>query len=122
MNRLSIDRRSISAILIGVLTLCLCTKTWAEASAADQPGSIETDETTTSMVDRSYDSVDSLVQSTVRRIDGFFVNDEHSTFTDRKSRIRLRLNSDYIQHAGWDFSPKVKLHLVLPGMNDPWPV
>jgi hypothetical protein len=70
------------------------------------------------MVDRSYDRVDDLVQATVRQIDGFFVNDEHSTFTDRKTRVRLRLNTDYIQHHGWDLSPKVKLNLVLPGMND----
>ena len=70
------------------------------------------------MVDRSYESVDNLVQHTVSQIDGFFVDDEHSTFSDEKTRIRLRLNTDYIQHHGFDISPKVKLHLVLPGMND----
>ena len=52
------------------------------------------------------------------RSTGFFVNDEHATFSDEKTRIRLRLNTDYIQHHGFDISPKVKLHLVLPGMND----
>ncbi len=69
------------------------------------------------VVDRSYDSVDNLVQATVNQIDSFFVNDEHATFTDRKNRIRLRLNTDYVQHHGWELSPKIKLHLVLPGMN-----
>ena len=119
--------------IAGFLALYLGNPAWAQPAIPDQTTSTETAETTSderagddnaasenasNMVDRSYESVDDLVQSTVRRIDGFFVNDEHSTFTDRRSRVRLRLNSDYIQHAGWDFSPKVKLNLVLPGMND----
>ncbi len=70
------------------------------------------------MVDRSYDSMDNLVQKTVRGIDSFFVNEEHATFTDRKTRVRLRLNTDYVQNHGWEVTPKVKLYLVLPGLND----
>ena len=69
-------------------------------------------------LDSMHATVDDFVQNTVRAFDGFFVNTEHATFTDRKTRIRLRLNSDYIQNHGWDFSPKLKLHLVLPGLEE----
>jgi hypothetical protein len=92
-----------------------CVPLTAMAQTATEPD--DDSEKARTMVDRSYDTVDDLVQTAVRRIDGFFVNDEHSTFTDAKTRVRLRLNTDYIQHHGWDLSPKVKLHLVLPGMN-----
>lgn len=87
----------------------------AVEAASDTAATSDAD---THIVDRSYESMDNLVQDTVRRIDSFFVNDEHSTFSDRKTRIRLRLNTDYVQHHGFELSPKVKLHLVLPGMND----
>ncbi len=112
-NRFAIASAFPAALLAGCLA---CAPQSAIAQAAAEPAA--GDEETSSMVDRSYDSVDNLVQSTVRQIDGFFVNDEHSTFTDRKTRIRVRLNTDYVQHHGWEVSPKVKLHLVLPGMND----
>jgi hypothetical protein len=88
----------------------------AQDTAEDVPA--EPPATDTNMADSVHDSVDDLVQNTVRAIDGFFVNSEYSTFNDKKTRVRLRLNSDYIQHHGWEFSPKVKLHLVLPGLND----
>lgn len=88
------------------------------AMAAEDGVAEEAPAESRTMVDRSYQSVDNLVQSTVRRIDSFFVNEEHATFTDRKTRVRLRLNTDYIQHHGWEVSPKLKLNLVLPGLND----
>ncbi len=70
------------------------------------------------VVDSNYQAVDDMVQNTVRRIDSFFVNSEHATFTDDKTRVRIRLNTDYIQYHGFDVSPRLKLHLVLPGLND----
>jgi hypothetical protein len=98
----------------------------SEVSASDPGRNTRTPEDTAAgtttvgrtMVDRSYESVDNVVQAAVRRVDGFFVNEEHATFSDKKTRIRLRLDTDYLQHAGWDLSPRVKLHLVLPGLND----
>ena len=69
-------------------------------------------------LDRSYESVENLVEETVRGIDSFFSGEEHNTFNDRKSRIRFRLNTDYFQHHGWDVSPKVNLNLVLPGLKN----
>jgi hypothetical protein len=109
MNNTSQSNQLLSTSLLAVC-LC-CTSLTARGSEAEF-------EQTRRMVDRSYDSVDNLVQATVNRIDSFFVNDEHSTFTDRKTRVRLRLNTDYVQHHGWELSPKIKLHLVLPGMSD----
>jgi hypothetical protein len=70
------------------------------------------------MADNVHSSVDNFVQDTVRRVDGFFVNSEYGTFSDRKTRVRLRLDTDYIQHHGFDVSPKIKLNLVLPGLNE----
>lgn len=70
------------------------------------------------MIDDVHTSVDNFVQDTVNAIDGFFVTDDFATFNDKQTRIRLRLNTDYVQDHGWELSPKVKLHLVLPGLND----
>ena len=99
-----------------LISLCLALPVVVLAGENEDADGVPADRRT--VVDRSYDSMDDLVQNTVRRIDSFFVNEEHATFTDRKTRIRLRLNTDYIQHHGWEVSPKVKLYLVLPGMND----
>lgn len=99
----------------------------AEAGSGTRASDIPADYDTTddepnnpnaNVVDRSYDSVDDMVQSAVKAVDSFFVNSEHSTFSEKKTRIRFRLNSNYIQHHGWDISPKIKLNLVLPGLND----
>jgi hypothetical protein len=113
--RTHIRRRAHATNLLFAFLLFLAPSSFAADGEADAEPVVDRDDT---MVDRSYESVDNLVQTTVNQIDSFFVNDEHSTFTDRKTRVRLRLNTDYIQHHGWELSPKVKLHLVLPGMND----
>lgn len=86
------------------------------AETAEAPGSAEAPRG--HIADRMRDSVDTAVQSTVHRIDSFFVDSEHSTFEDRKTRVRLRLNTDYLENHGWDVSPNLKLHLVLPGLNE----
>ena len=95
---------------------CLPVSGLAEAPA--DPSQEAADSVQGTAVDTVHDSVDNFVQDTVRAIDGFFVNSEYSTFNDKKTRVRIRLNSDYIQKHGWEFSPKLKLHLVLPGLGD----
>lgn len=87
----------------------------AEENSEPEPEALEPSR---HVADRMRNSVDNAVQSAVRQIDSFFVNSEHSTFEDRKTRVRLRLNNDYLEHHGWDIAPKVKLHLVLPGLNE----
>jgi len=109
-------RKFLRKFAILAAICCLPLSSLAEEST--DPSQETTGETYDTPVDTVHDSVDNFVQDTVRVIDGFFVNSEYSTFSDKKTRIRLRLNSDYIQKHGWEFSPKVKLHLVLPGLNN----
>lgn len=93
----------------------------ASAATLPQMAVAAADESATepgNLVDRSYESVDNAVQRAVNAVDSFFVDSEQSTFHERKTRIRLRLNNTYIQHHGWEFTPKVKLHLVLPGLGE----
>ena len=113
--RTHIRSRAQARVLLFAALLLLTPVAYAADGETDDKPAVDQ---SGNMVDRSYESVDNLVQTTVRRVDSFFVNDEHSTFAERKTRIRLRLNTDYIQHHGWELSPKIKLHLVLPGMND----
>jgi len=70
------------------------------------------------VAERMRDRVDNAVQNAVQRVDSFFVDSEHTTFEDRKTRVRLRLETDYLEHHGWEVSPKIKLNLVLPGLNE----
>ncbi len=70
------------------------------------------------VADRMRDGVDNALQRTVNRVDSFFATSDESTFNERKNRLRLRLETDYLQHHGWDVSPKLKLHVVLPGLNE----
>lgn len=97
----------------GLAALCGLPLATLAAESSDQP-----DANGGNMADGVRDSVDNFVQGTVRRIDSFFVDSEHATFSDKKTRIRLRLNTDYLQKHGWEFSPKLKLNLVLPGLSE----
>jgi hypothetical protein len=69
-------------------------------------------------IDRLHSGATNIARSIVGRVDAFFVTEDYATFGENESRVRLRLDTDYIEHHGWDFKPRVKLHLVLPGMNE----
>lgn len=103
---------SIFPVLVAAILSCVPAGSFGEESPTSGSGVSQT------MADDIHQSVNNLVQDTVRRIDSFFVDSEHATFTDRKTRVRLRLNNDYIQKHGWEVSPKLKLNLVLPGLNE----
>ena len=103
----------ITAVLVG-----LCLLAPAAAYAAETGNEDDSPAVDQTLVDRSYDSMDSLVQNAIRRVDSFFVDEEHATFADTTSRIRLRLNTDHIEHHGWDTAAKVKLNLALPGISE----
>lgn len=75
-------------------------------------------ETSESRVDWLYAKATDWFQGGVSRVDRFFVTDEYATHADNQSRLRLRLNTDYIEHHGWDVGVNVKLHLVMPGLNN----
>jgi hypothetical protein len=69
-------------------------------------------------VERLHSATTGAIQGTAARIDQFFVNDDHATFADNDTRVRLRFNLDYIQHHGWEASVRPKLQLVLRGLEE----
>ncbi len=68
-------------------------------------------------IDRMHATASRWFQGAAGRVDGFFVTDEYATHEDNQSRLRLRLNTDYVEHQGWDLGVNVKLHLVMPGWD-----
>lgn len=70
------------------------------------------------MVDRLHDRHTSQISGTSARFDNFFVTDEYATYGDNETRLRFRLNTDYIEGHGWEFTPNVKLNLELPGISN----
>ena len=89
----------------------------AAATHAEEATEPET-ATESSAMDTVHDSAENWFHETVGRIDNFFMQSDYATFQDNKSRVRLRLNTDYIEHHGWELSPKLKLNLQLPGFNE----
>lgn len=59
-----------------------------------------------------------LVRDMARQLDAFFSSEEHGTFEENRTRVRLRLNVDQIEHHGFEIKPKVKVHLKLPGASE----
>jgi hypothetical protein len=82
----------------------------AEATGADS-------ETPDTRIDRLHSATENLLDATVRRVDAFFVSEAHDTFEEDQNRLRLRLNLDYIEHAGWDFKEKVKINVRLTALS-----
>ena len=69
-------------------------------------------------VDRLYERTTRLIQGTTGYFDNFFFADTTDTYTSNETKVRLRLNGDYIERHGWDFHPNVRLNLALPFLND----
>ena len=69
-------------------------------------------------IDRLHGSATNIVQDMVSAVDSFFVSDDYATFEDNQTRVRLRLNVDHLENHGWDVSPKIKLHLMLPELSE----
>ncbi len=70
-----------------------------------------------SRIDRIHSQSEKMVQRLVGKIDSFFVTDDYATFADNDSRVRLRLDADHYENAGWDVSPRIRLQLVMPGLQ-----
>ena len=68
-------------------------------------------------VDKLYGSTTKLLRDTVGKVDSFFADNDYSTFQENTSRLRLRLDTSWVQDHGWDIKPKVKFHLVFPGLD-----
>lgn len=69
-------------------------------------------------VDRLYKRTTDLIQGTTGYFDSFFFTDTQEAFTSNETRVRLRLNADYIESHGWNFSPNFRLNLALPFLSD----
>jgi hypothetical protein len=70
------------------------------------------------VVDDTHAKLSKTVQQIANGIDSFFVSDRHMTWEENRSAITLRLDTDFIEHHGVDVSPKIKLHLQLPGLKN----
>ncbi len=68
--------------------------------------------------DKLYDTSTSLLRNMVGKVDSFFVDDYYSTFEDNSTRVRLRLDTSWVQDHGWEVKPRVKLHLGLPALGE----
>lgn len=88
------------------------------ASAQQTSKETEIPETGDTWVDKWHAKATSWYQGAAGNVDQFFATDSYATYGDNRSRLRLRLNTDYIEHHGWDLGLNVKLHLVLPGLGD----
>ena len=84
-------------------------------AGAGTPVSKTTQNTTT---DKMYDKVTSVMQNMVGSVDTFFADEDYSAFRDNTSRMRLRLDTTYVEHHGWEINPKLKFHLVFPGLGN----
>ena len=68
-------------------------------------------------IDRIHRTSERMVQRLVGKVDSFFVSEEYATFSDNDTRVRLRLDADHFENSGWEVSPRIKLQLVMPGLQ-----
>ncbi len=68
-------------------------------------------------IDKIHGATTKLLRDSVGKVDSFFVNDYYSTYGENSTRLRLRLDTGWAQDHGWDIKPRVKFHLVLPGLG-----
>jgi hypothetical protein len=69
-------------------------------------------------VDRMYARTTDLIQGTTGHFDSFFSLDTEDAFTGNDTKVRLRLNTDYIEGHGWDLHPNFRLNLALPFLSN----
>lgn len=69
-------------------------------------------------VDKTHAALSRTVQQVAKGIDAFFVTDRHMTWEENRSAITLRFDTDYLEDHGVDVSPKIKLHLQIPGLRN----
>ncbi len=110
-------RNSLLCIMATILLAASlgCPGTVSAQQSSQATGTPETGDT---RVDRWHAKASGWFQGTAGRVDRFFVDDEYATHEDNQSRLRLRLNTDYVENGGWDVGGNIKLHLVLPGLDN----
>lgn len=97
----------ISALAVFIFSAVLAVPTFAQTQTSNEESTAE----------KTQEKLSGTVLKTANAIDNFFSTDRHS-WSDNKSRVKLRGNFDYVDKAGFDFSPEVKIYLALPGLND----
>ncbi len=86
-------------------------------SAQQKADKTEAPQSGDTTIDRMHATASRWFQGTAGRVDRFFVSDEYATHEDNQSRLRLRVNTDYVENSGWDVAGNIKLHLVMPGWD-----
>lgn len=111
---------SVRVLLVPLVILTLGAFASGIAIAAEEEGAETADAGAAepdTRIDRLHTATENLIDSTVRRVDAFFVNETHDTFEEEQNRVRLRLNLDYIERAGWDLNEKVKVNVRLSALS-----
>lgn len=112
----------ISSLIIAFFLTLLVGSAQAQQTSSGQigtgtsKGTLEPAEDSTA--DQLHGSTTGLIRGAIGKIDSFFVDDYYTTFGDNSTRIRLRLDTSYIEDHGWEVKGKLKLKLVLPGLGE----
>ena len=97
-----------SLIQVVTLTLVLLIGTAHAQQASSQKseagaGTPVLEKTQNTATDKIYDKVTSVMQNMVGSVDSFFADEDSSAFRrGNTSRMRLRLDTSYIEHHGWE--------------------
>ncbi|MFT5701297.1 MAG: hypothetical protein ACI8ZB_004188 [Desulforhopalus sp.] len=111
----------IPSLIITFFLALLVASAQAQETSSEQVGTGTSTDTLTpaenTTVDRVHSSATGLIRNTIGKIDSLFVDDYYTTFGDNSTRVRLRLDSRYVQDHGFDVKGKLKFKLVLPGLG-----
>jgi len=84
---------------------------WAQTQPESKPKS------EMGTVEKIQKSLSETVQKSANRLDNFFGDEQTAGWESNDSRVRLRLNTDFIQDHGTDVGGEVSFHIVLPGLG-----
>lgn len=68
-------------------------------------------------IERFHAYLSKTVKMTAYGVDKFFNEQTTYDWQDNYSSVSVRFDSDYIDPSGWEHAPKLRLHIVLPGLN-----
>lgn len=69
-------------------------------------------------IDKLHRAATQGFRDLVGNADYLFMKDKYESFGENTSRLRLRFDLGYVEHHGWDEKIKIKMRLVLPGLNN----
>lgn len=68
-------------------------------------------------VPEKHEEISHTVQKVANAIDSFFASDRQLSWEENRTTVTLRLDTDFIEYHGADFSPTLKLRLYLPSLK-----